>query len=202
MSGGLAYLIGAIIGDGYVSKAARRKSHGRGFYWRIVLTGPHDYLVRLQSLFFRIFRLRGGLTKDRRKKNSWQFRSANLVLHRFFARVIGLPQGRKTVHGAWTRFEAVERFPLFFLAGLLDSDGYVGKRYIGIVQNRLRFLIRIKRFARETLNLKFRGPVVNRRYDGKIAGWIISIYKKDERAELLRAMAGLDFGTRKSDKRL
>ncbi len=202
MDGKLAYLIGVIIGDGYVSKAAKRKSHGTGFYWKIVITGPHDYLVRLQSLFVGIFGVHGGLVRDRRKRNSWQLRFANLILHRFFTRVIGLQQGRKTAHGSWTRFEMVRGFPLYFIAGLMDSDGYVGKRYIGIVQKRFRFLVRVKRFANETLRLNFRGPSINRKSNGKIAGWIISIYKKEERARLLRAIAQLDIGAKKGDKRL
>ena len=200
MDGRLAYLIGVIIGDGYVSRPAKRKSHGTGFYWKVVITGPHDYLVGLHSLFFDIFGVHGGLVKDRRKRNSWQLRFANLVLYRFFTRVIGLPQGRKTAHGSWTRFEMVREFPLYFLAGLIDSDGYVGKRYIGIVQKRFRFLVRVKRFANETLRLNFRGSSINRKSDGKIAGWIISIYKKEERARLLRAIALLGIGTKKDNK--
>ena len=202
MTGELAYLIGIIIGDGYVSRAAKRKSHGSGFYWKIVVTGPHDYLVRLRSMFFRNFGVHGGLVRDRRKENTWQLRFANLVLHRFFTRVIGLPQGRKTTHGSWTRFEMVKGFPLYFLAGLMDSDGYVGKRYIGIVQKRFRFLVRVKRFANETLGLNFRGPSINRKLNGKVAGWIISIYKKEERTRLLCAIAQLEIGIKKADKRL
>jgi hypothetical protein len=202
MNGKLAYLIGVIIGDGYVSRASKRKSHGTGFYWRIVITGPHDYLVRLRNLFLGIFGLRGGLVEDRRKKNTWQLKFANLILHRFFAKVIGLPQGRKTTHGSWCRFDLVKRFPLHFLAGLLASDGYVGKRYIGIIQKRFRFLIRVKRFANETMHLYFRGPAINRKRNGKTVGWIISIYKKEERARLLRAIASLHIELKRGGKRL
>ncbi len=64
MNSKLAYLIGVIIGDGYVSRAARRKSYGTGYYWRIVITGPHDYLVGIRKLFFEIFGVQGGLVKD------------------------------------------------------------------------------------------------------------------------------------------
>lgn len=202
MNGRLAYPIGVIIGDGYVSRAARRKSHGGGFYWKIVLKGPHDYLVKLDGLFFGIFGLHGGLVKDKRKRNSWQLKFANLILHRFFARVIGLPQGRKTAHGFWARLELVKGFPLYFLAGLIDSDGYVGKRYIGIAQKRFRFLVRVKKFANEVLSLNFRGPLVNRKRRGEIAGWIISIYKKEDRSELLRAISKLEIRAMKGDKRL
>lgn len=198
MNGKLAYLIGVIIGDGYVSRAARRKTHGAGYYWKIVIIGPHDYLVCLQNLFLEIFGLQGGLVKDRRKKNSWQLRFASLILHRFFARVIGLPQGRKTAHGSWTRFELVRRFPLHFLAGLVHSDGHVGRRYAGIIQKRFRFLVRVKKFAKETLRLRFRGPYVNRKRNGKIAGWMISIYKKEERTRLVHAIARLKIGQRKA----
>ncbi len=200
MNGKLAYLIGIIIGDGYVNRAAKRKSHGNGYYWKIVITGPHDYLVSLQNLFLGLFGVHGGLVKDKRKKNTWQLRFANQILHRFFTKVIGLPQGRKTTHGSWSRFELVKGFPLYFLAGLIDSDGYVGKRYIGIIQKRFRFLIRVKKFANETLQLRFRGPCVNRKRNGEIVGWIISIYKKEERARLVHAIARLKVGQRKATK--
>jgi hypothetical protein len=198
MNGKLAYLIGVVIGDGYVSKAARRKSHGAGYYWRVVITGPHDYLVSLQSLFVRIFGLRGGLVRDLRKEKTWQLRFANLVLHRFFTRVIGLPKGKKTTHGSWSRFELVREFPLHFLAGLIHSDGYVGKKYIGIIQKRFNFLVRVKRFAKENLQFRFRGPSVNRKINGKVAGWMISIYEKEERERLLGAISRLEIGAYKT----
>jgi len=194
MNGELAYLIGVVIGDGYVSKAARRKSHGAGYYWKIVVTGPYDYLVRIQGLFCGVFGVCGGLVKDKRKENTWQLRFANLILHRFFTRVLGLPQGRKTEHRPWSRFELVRSFPTHFLAGLIDSDGYVGERYIAIVQKQFRFLYRIKRFANETLRLEFRGPLINRKQNGSVVGWMISIYSRKERMRLLRAIAELKIG--------
>ncbi len=94
----------------------------------------------------------------------------------------------------------VRGFPLQFIAGLVDSDGYVGKRYVGIIQNRFRFLVRVKKFASETLLLRFRGPYINRKRNGKIAGWMISIYKKEERVGLDRAINSLKIGQRKADK--
>ena len=185
MNGKLAYLIGVIIGDGYLSKAMRRKSHGRGFHWKMVITGPHDYIVCLRNIFHDLFSIRGGIIQDSRKRDSWQLRFSCLILHRFFARVIGIPQGRKTTHGGWTRLELVREFPLHFLKGLIDSDGHIGKRYIGIIQKRLRFLIRIKNFAHETLGLDFHGPFVNSRKNGLIASWIISISNERARTWLL-----------------
>ena len=194
MSGKLAYLIAVVIGDGYLSKPIRRKSHGSGFHWKLVITGPRGYIINLQSMFFEMFEIRGGLIQDKRKRDAWQIRFSNLVLHRFFARVIGLPQGKKTVHGAWSRLDLVKEFPLHFLAGLIDSDGHIGSRYIGIIQKRFRFLVRVKRFARETTGLHFRGPYVNKRRAGEITSWIISISRSDERAELLRGKDQLDIG--------
>ncbi len=198
MDGKLAYIIGVVIGDGYVSKAARRKSHGAGYYWKVVITGPHDYLDNLQKLFVRIFGLHGGLVRDLRKEKTWQLRFASLVLHRFFTRVIGLPQGRKTTHGSWSRFDLVREFPLHFLAGLIHSDGYVGKKYIGIIQKRFNFLVQVKRFARETLESRFRGASVNRKLNGKVAGWMIAIYAKEERERLLFAIHRLEIGAYKT----
>jgi len=201
MNGKLAYLIGVIIGDGYLSKPARRKSHGGGYYWRVVITGPRNYLIGLRRLFFEIFGLHGELVKDRRKMNTWQLRFANKILHRFLRRVIGLPQGRKTTHGSWSRFVIVKDFPVHFIAGMLHSDGYVGKHYIGIVQKRFRFLERLKKFANQRLKVHFRGPVVNRRNNGKTLAWIISIYNKRDRDSLIRRIARLGVYAVKSANR-
>lgn len=200
MNGELAYLVGVIIGDGYVSKPARRKSHGTGYYWRVVITGPYRYLVNLRRLFSRVFGVRGGLVKDKRKAKSWQLRFANSILHRFLTRVIGIGQGRKSVNGSWSEFDLVKEFPLHFLAGLIHSDGYIGSRYVGIIQRRRQLLVDVRRFAYETLGLKFHGPIVNRRLNGEIVGWIISIYRKKERAKLVRDLAGLGVGAEKCDK--
>lgn len=194
MNGKLAYLIGVVIGDGYLSKPTRRKSHGGGFHWKLVITGPHGYIVYLQKVFEGVFSVRGGIIKDKRKRDSWQLRFGSLVLHRFFARVIGIPQGKKTTHGSWTSLEFVREFPLYFLKGLIDSDGHIGRRYVGIIQKRFRFLVRIKRFAHETVGIDFNGPRVNSRKKGLIASWIISINRGRDRTRLLRLLGHLRIG--------
>jgi len=191
MNGRLAYLVGVIIGDGYLSKAIKRKAHGGGYHWKLVVTGPRSFVTILRRMFLELFGVRGGLLQDRRKADSWQLRFSSLVLHRFFARVIGLPQCRKTQRGAWSRLGLVKEFPFHFLAGLIDSDGHVGAKYVGIVQKRLRFLLRIKRFAWRNAGLHFRGPYVNSRKNGKTICWIISIFKEDERLRLMQSISRL-----------
>ncbi len=200
MNGKLAYITGVVLGDGYLSNAARRKSHGTGFYWRMAITGPYRYLANIRKLFVETFGLQGGLVRDQRKKKTWQLRFASVVLHRFFARLVGIPQGRKTTRRPWSRFELVRAYPLHFLAGLIHSDGYMGRRYVGIIQKRFRFLVHVKRFAEEALGLSFRGPYVNRRRGGRIVGWMIAIYDRSERTKLLCDIAKLGFETKKSGK--
>jgi hypothetical protein len=188
MSGRLAYLIGVVIGDGYLSKPIKRKSHGGGFHWKLVITGTHDYVVRLRESFFAVFDLYGGRIRDERKNDCWQLRFSSLLLHRFFSRVIGLPAGRKTTHGSWSRLELVREHPYQFLAGLIDSDGHISSHLIGIIQKRFRFLIRIKKFAMETCGLAFHGPLVNNRKNGEVTSWIIAIHKREERERLLHSI--------------
>jgi len=191
MNGKLAYLIGVVIGDGYLSKAIKRKAHGGGYHWKLVVTGPCNYVSRLQGTFLELFGIQGGLWHDKRKTDTWQLRFGSLLLHRFFARVIGISLGKKTTHGAWSRLELVSEFPFHFLAGLIDSDGHIGKKYIGIVQKRLRFLVRVRRFAMLNTGLHFRGPHVNSRKDGRIASWIISISNAKERLRLMKSISQL-----------
>ena len=194
MSGRLAYAIGVVLGDGYGSEPIERKTHGPGFHWKVVVTGPHDYVRELRRVFLDLFCISGGLKKDKRKRDSWQLRFSSLVLHRFFARVIGLPQGRKTTHKRWTRLNLVKQFPLHFLSGLIDSDGHVGSSYVGIIQNDLEFLKVIQRFAKEKLGFDFHGPHINKKRAGRITSWIISLYRKNERTKLIRAKNRLGLG--------
>jgi hypothetical protein len=197
MNGKLAYLIGIIIGDGHLSEPIKRTTHGSGYHWKIVITGPHDYLASLQTLIDQVFGVRGVLVKDKRKENTWQLKLANIALHRFFARVIGLRPGRKLQSRSWTTFDLVREFPLHFLAGLMHSDGYTGKRYVGIIQGSFRFLVHVKEFSKKTLGLNFHGPIVNRKQDGRIVGWIISIYRRRERETLMYDILRLKIGVAK-----
>lgn len=194
MTGKLAYLIGVIVGDGYISGPIKRRTHGPGFHWKVVVTGPHDYVVEIRKHFSGLFCVNGGLQQDSRKKDSWQLRFGNLILNRFFARVIGLPQGRKTTHKRWSRLELVENYPVHFLSGLIDSDGHVGRTYIGIIQKDIEFLKAVQRFVMTTLGLNFHGPYVNKRRNGVITSWIISLFKNREREELVHAKNRLTIG--------
>lgn len=194
MNGKLAYLIGVIIGDGYLSKPIRRRSHGPGFHWKIVVTGSHSYIVGLNEIFRVLFCISGGLTKDPRKRDAWQLRFSQVVLHRFFARVIGLPRGRKTKHRRWSDFDMVREYPVHFLSGLIDTDGYVGSHYIGIIQKDFQFLTKLLSFTKETIGISFRGPHVNKKRDGEITSWMISLNKRDERMKLLDAKKNANAG--------
>lgn len=194
MSGRLAYLIGVIVGDGYLSRPIRRKSHGPGFHWKLVITGPHDYVAELNGMFRKAFGISGGLKRDNRKKDSWQLRFSNVILHRFFARVIGLPMGKKTKHPRWSNFDSVKEYFMHFAAGLIDADGYIGPRYIGIVQKDFNFLVQLQRLLKETHGFHFHGPYVNKKIRGEISSWLIGLYSKDERTRLLRAKDSLNIG--------
>lgn len=110
-------------------------------------------------------------------------------------------RARRRCRGGWSSLELVREFPLHFLAGLVDSDGYVGEHYIGIIQKRFRFLVRIRRFARQNADFHFKGPYVNKRRDGHITSWIISIHRREERERFLKATSQLIAGMQtKADK--
>jgi len=199
MTGKLAHVVGVLIGDGYVSRSIIRRSHGAGFHWKVVVTGPYSYVLKLQGIFFDVFRISGGIKQDKRKRDSWQLRFSNLILHRFLARVIELPMGRKTTHRRWSRFDLVKKYPLQFLSGLIDSDGHVGQHYLGIIQANKNFLRSVQVFAKGTLGVEFRGPYVNKKQVGKITSWIISIFKRDERSKLIRGINSLHLGLEYKD---
>ena len=121
------------------------------------------------------------MRKRKDRKYTWRLKINSVVIHRFFNRILGFPTGRKS--RKITNF-IEKRIPNFyfkcFLSGLIDSDGYISQRYIGLIQNNKRFLLNVRKTSKEILNINFKKPYVNRKIDNKIVGWIITIHKKED----------------------
>ncbi len=183
----LAYLIGAILGDGTIQKPLKRKRGG--YYWDIEITSNKEYSILIEKVCENIFKIKANTFQDKRKKDCWHVSMHSKAVHNYFTEVVGITAGRKTGNIPWIK-ECCNTNELFkhFLAGLIDTDGHVSKRYICLVQKDKEFLEKIKINAKEILDIDFRGPIVNRKIDGNVVGWMISIYKGDEKRNFLNTI--------------
>jgi len=119
------------------------------------------------------------LQKDRRKNDCWNVCINSLIIHRYFNRVIGIPVGRKAGNMPWLSNFSISR-DVFrnFLAGLIDTDGYI-KGYINLTQKDRLFLERVKVASKKILNIDFKGPYVNKKINNLPVGWCLQIGNKE-----------------------
>lgn len=183
----VAYLIGVMLGDGSVMTPIKRKKGG--YYWKIQVTSNKDYSDVVYNLLQKIFKCRPSIFRDKRKKDCWYVSLHSKKVHNYFTGAIGIPAGKKTGNMPWLENCCVKR-KIFrhFLAGLIDTDGYVGKKYISLVQKDKNFLEKIKSKAADLLNIEFTGPYVNKKIGGKILAWTINIGKKEGMANFLKTI--------------
>ena len=172
----LAYLIGIIFGDGSILKPIKRKAGG--YYWivEIYCNGKHkDIILKLVK---NIFNYPPVITKDKRRKNSWKIQINSLIIHRFLNKVVGIPFGKKTGQMPWLNIlcKSPEIF-MYFLAGLIDSDGHVTNYVINLTQKDKQFLEKVKFFSKKLLNINFRGPYINKKINNLPVAWCLQLHK-------------------------
>lgn len=183
----VAYLIGVIMGDGSIMTPIKRKKGG--YYWKIQITSKKDYSDVAYNLLWKIFGCKPSVFRDKRKKDCWYVYLHSKEVHNYFTNVIGIPAGKKAGNMPWLKNCCVTK-EIFrhFLAGLIDTDGYIGKKYISLVQKDKNFLEKMKSETADLLNINFTGPYVNKKINGKILAWTINISKKDEMANFLKTI--------------
>jgi len=174
----LAYFIGAILGDGSIKTPIRRNKGG--YYWEVSIACNQDYSRIARKIIWDLFALEPVVWKDKRKRDCYQVNIYSKELHNYLTDYLNLHPGKKAGKMPWPE-KCISSQDLFknFLAGLMDTDGYVGKKYLGLVQKDKAFLEKIKKTASDIMGIEFNGPNVNRKIDGKIVGWIISLSKKE-----------------------
>lgn len=182
----LSYLTGIIIGDGTVHSPVKRNRGG--YHWKITITGEKEYTDLISDIVFRLFSYKPKVTKDKRRANCFRISINSAIIHRFFNKAIGIPWGKKKYSYMPEMFCKEPKLFAHFLAGIIDSDGYICKRYIAIIQKDRRFLERISKLSKEMLGINFRKPYVNRRIGGEIKGWFITVGKNEEKSKVLRTV--------------
>jgi hypothetical protein len=170
----LAYLTGALLGDGCLITPSKRKKGG--YYWKVDFTCQYEYSKIISRLIQDIFEYKPVLSRDKRKNDCWSVCIHSIVIYRFFNKVIGIPYGKKRGKTYWSK-HFCESKDIFrhFLAGFTDTDGCVSKKYIAIVQKDRAFLDNLKEASERLLDIEFNGPGVNRSIEGEIVGWHINL---------------------------
>jgi intein/homing endonuclease len=163
----IAYLLGFFCGDGSIAKPQPRKKGGARLKMSICFSGSEEgraqarYICAIFKRFFhyepRVF------NKKRTGRKDWlEVEINSAVIYAYFC-ILGLPIGEK--YGKLKVPSVVFTETLFkkFLQGLIDSDGYIGRkgRRVVIVQKDVNFLNQVRELCLKFLNVKFSVPRPN-----------------------------------------
>jgi hypothetical protein len=176
MSNDLAYLIGAVLGDGNIGKPLRRKRGG--YYCTIRITCKADFGKILSEIIERIFNYAPRILPYKKNPLVCDVCIHSMAIYRFFTEVLSIPGGRKAGHMPQVD-SVLGSGDLYrnYLAGLIDTDGYVHPSYAALVQKDRAFLERVREQSKRLLDIDFVGPTPNRRINGEVVGWWIRINK-------------------------
>jgi len=179
----LAYFVGWVLGDGCLRTPIKRKRGG--YYWSIEVTCQKKWTELLSQIIYELFNYQARIKIDKNKRDCWRVNIDSIIIFRFLNRIVGLNYGKKSGHLPWlNEFTSNKEIFANFLAGLMDSDGYKGK-YFALIQQDKKFLEKIKLTAKNKLDIRFRGPYVNRKIQDKIVGWWLILNKKEEIQEFI-----------------
>lgn len=129
----LAYFCGLIVGDGSLPKGFSRRSNGKiqKRYEISFVSISLDFIMNVyKPLFERLFGLEPYIVrwKDKHKKNEiFYCRIESKILYNFLTKKLGMISGKKARIASPLKMP--RRYKIYFLAGLLDTDG--GKKGSG-----------------------------------------------------------------------
>ncbi len=151
------YLLGVISGDGSLVKCKRKRG---GYHYILrIYSGKEKYLVYLNKIIQKLFKIKGKITQDKRKKNLYYITIQNAAIFFYFV-TLGSEIGKKKVGKIPNKVKKKNKNILNYLAGLVDTDGHVKEKRIQLKQKRLQLLKEIKELL-DKLNLNCATPKVN-----------------------------------------
>lgn len=127
----IAYLSGAIMGDGNISISKRKIIH----YPRlrlIIFNASKDYLEFLNNEFYNIFKVNGTISK-KKDKNCYMLTINKKILVLYFLKIMGIFAGKKERLKIPEKVKDKNLFR-FFVGGLYDTDGFFSDTF-GIMMN-------------------------------------------------------------------
>ncbi len=165
----MVYLIGAILGDCYLSNSHKSKKDFSKDYRIAIEMTDIDYLHREVFPIVKNLTSSTSIPKNRKRKNKKE--SSYLIvrnkrLHNFLTKNIGIPSGKKsgTIFVPQQIQEALQPIKRDFLAGVFDTDGGFRGKSLGfttkskVFRDGLYLLLEefeIKCYKEEWLNKKY-----------------------------------------------
>ena len=157
MSKDIAYLIGVIAGDGSLVKCKRKR--GGEHYILTIYAEKEKYLILLNGLFKKHFKILGKISKDKRKNSLYYLRFQNASIFFYFF-LKGNEIGKKKRFHIPKEIKEEKRYFLEYLSGLIDTDGHISGNRIQLKQKSEKLLKEISRLTnKENLNCSI--PKVN-----------------------------------------
>jgi intein-encoded DNA endonuclease-like protein len=151
----LAYVIGAKVGDGYVSK----KSRVRKCYNDVMIglkAKDKEFVEEFARCLAKVLGRREIRPRYRRSSGRYVVEVGSKTLYELLRKPVDLERLKKYI-------EHCERCMAAFLRGFADSEGSVNKRgYICIYNTDQRLLIYVKELLRR-LGIESTGPMLNQR---------------------------------------
>lgn len=169
MTEDLAYLVGVIVGDGWVTSDGGLVG---------IVSGDEEYLrFVISSLFKKLFGCDVHIRRDPRKNHTYFLETHSKIINAFLVHVFGFKRGKK-VPKIPTVFKNYPRNILMeFIAGFFDTDGSVNKSSctIKFTQKSREILEQIKG---ELASLEIRSSI---NYDKRWDGWDLRLSTKDRK---------------------
>ena len=153
----IAYLAGAITGDGSITKCKRKMG---GNHYRIQIVGYKQYMTYLTRLLNQLFNYQPNVLRDKRKKNCYIVNIYSATIFAYFVK-LGLPIGKKRNLSVP---EIIANNPSLFkhyMLGLIDTDGHVRNRRVQLKQRLKPFLEELVMLLEKHFRIKANPPKVN-----------------------------------------
>jgi hypothetical protein len=117
----IIYLIGVIAGDGCLTRSKRKRG---GHHHKVRITSNSDiFLDYLNNIFKENFSVEGHISKDKRKRSTYNLAVSNASIFWYFE----ILESKYNKTNKLPKICKNEKFFENYLAGLIDTDGSIGK---------------------------------------------------------------------------
>lgn len=154
---GVAYLTGAITGDGSIATCKRKAG---GYYYSVRLWGRKEKLIHVPALLNDLFHFKAKIFRDGRKRNCYYINMNVAGIYAYFV-LLGLPVGKKRKLAV--PLPIADNSSLFkhYMMSLIDTDGHVRKERIQLKQRDGDFLKELVELLDRHFGIKSNPPKVN-----------------------------------------